>query len=103
MDSLESKNPDYPGTHLLKAYYYIWMHNPIKIDNPNYDSLIVICENTLQKAEQVLKERDEDLESVFFALSIHAILARLYVYVGLNWKAIKEAKKAYKYIKIGMK
>lgn len=99
---LEQELPEYPGIDLLKIYYLIWENKPLHSSNPIYDKFLIITEETLTKSNNKLENNQEDFEAQFYVLSIHAILARLYVDTGYNWKAIKEAQKSYKYIKRGM-
>ena len=49
----------------------------------------------------MLRENKDDVEANFFLMACHAYLAELYVNNGYNFKALGEAKSAYKYIKIG--
>jgi len=102
INSLEKEIPEYPGLYLLRAYYYIWKYKPLQEDNPSYADFIRVSDSVLVKSALMLQKKEDDQEAVFYALSIHAMLARLYVDAGYNWKAIKEAQKAYQYLKYGM-
>lgn len=99
---LENDLPDYPGVHLLKVYYYLWKYKPLKESSPVYPDFMASVENTLRTSDERLAINSYDYEATFYALSIHTILTRLFVDMGINGKAIKEAQKSYRYLKIGM-
>ena len=102
INCLEDDMPDYPGIDLLKVYYYIWKYKPIKETSAIFPEFMKSVENTLRKSDERLAINKNDHEAVFYALSIHSILTRLYVNMGINRKAIKEAQKSYHYLKFGM-
>lgn len=100
--SITEEIPDYPGVYLLKAYFLAWKYKPISSGQPSFDSLISVSEKVIEKSEMMLEYDAKNPEAIFYILGIHAMLARLYVDVDMNWKAIKEAQKAYKYLKKGI-
>ena len=102
IDSLVEEVPEYPGVYFLQAYFLIWKNKPLSIGHPSFDSLISVSKKVIEKSELMLEVNSESPEPVFYILGMHAMLARVYVDVDLNWKAIKEAQKAYKYLKKGM-
>jgi len=102
INCLEEDLPNYPGVHLLKVYYYLWKYKPLKETSPFFPEFMKSVDNTLQKSNERLASNKNDQEAIFYSLSIHTILARLYVDMGTNWKAIKEAQKSYHYLRFGM-
>jgi tetratricopeptide (TPR) repeat protein len=102
INCLEDDLPDYPGIDLLKVYFYIWKYIPIKETSAIFPEFMKSVENTLRKSDERLAINKNDHEAVFYSLSIHTILTRLYVNMGINRKAIKEAQKSYHYLKFGM-
>ena len=98
ISELQQQLPDYPGLYLLKAYYYNVRYGPLHEKSEAYESFMNVVDTTILKSEALLKRENSSLEAMFFMLSIHAMLARMYVDTGHNWKAIIEAKKSYRYI-----
>lgn len=98
---LEENLLDYPGTLLLKAFYVKWKYRPIKIEHKSYALFESYLLKGIEKSEAMLDHDKNDVEANFFLMACHSFLAELYVDNGQNFKALGEAKDAYKYIKIG--
>lgn len=101
IDELEKDLGDYPGMHLLKAFYTRWKFQPIKKGHESFELFESYLLKGIEKSEQMLQKNEEDAEASFFLMACHAFLAELYVNNGGNFKALGEAKSAYKYIKFG--
>lgn len=99
---LESELPDYPGSHLLRVYYLLWKNRPVLDGDSTFEAFLQVTELVLTKTEMMLEKDELDDEAIFYAISVYAILARIYVDSGHNWKAIRQAKKAYRFLKVGM-
>jgi hypothetical protein len=102
IEELEQEVPGYPGVGLLKAYFVQWKYGPMTEKNGAFTGFLAICDSTIEISESMLANDPESAEAQFFILSIHAMLARAYIDSGSNWKAIKEAQKAYRFIKSNM-
>ena len=98
---LDKKLGDYPGVLLLKAFYISWKFRPIKKEHESFAKFEYYLKQGIEKSEAMLEEDEHNIEANFFLLACHAYLAELYVNNGQNFKALGEAKNAYKYIKIG--
>jgi len=98
---LEKKLPDYPGIMLLKAFYVSWKYQPIKKEHAAFGLFESYLQKAIAQSESMLLKDSENLEADFFLLASHAYLAELYMENGMSFKALGEAKSAYKYIKIG--
>ena len=101
IDDLNRELTDYPGVLLLKAFYVNWKFRPIKKDQESFRLFESYLTQGIEKSEEMLTEDGEDVEASFFLMACHAYLAELYVNNGLNFKALGQAKSAYKYIKVG--
>jgi tetratricopeptide (TPR) repeat protein len=98
---LDDKLGEYPGNLLLKAFYTNWKHKPINEGHPSFAQFESYLNRSIELCEVMLKEDENNEEANFFMMASHAFLAELYVNNGHNFKALGEAKSAYKYIKIG--
>jgi tetratricopeptide (TPR) repeat protein len=98
---LDNKLGDYPGNLLLKAFYTNWKYKPINDGHPSYTQFESYLNRSVELCETMLQENPNNEEANFFMMASHAFLAELYVNNGHNFKALGEAKSAYKYIKIG--
>ncbi|MCG8307058.1 MAG: hypothetical protein MI975_06660 [Cytophagales bacterium] len=101
IEELDESLGDYPGILLLKAFYINWKHQPIKKGHDAFPAFESYLLQGIEKSEAMLKENENDVEASFFLMACHAYLAQLYVNNGQSFKALGEAKSAYKYIKIG--
>jgi tetratricopeptide (TPR) repeat protein len=98
---LDDKLGEYPGNLLLKAFYTNWKYKPINEGHPSFAQFESYLKRSIELCEAMLKEDEDNEEANFFMMASHAFLAELYVNNGHNFKALGEAKSAYKYIKIG--
>jgi tetratricopeptide (TPR) repeat protein len=98
---LDNKLGEYPGNLLLKAFYTNWKYKPIKEQHPSYTQFESYLNRSIELCEAMLKDDKDNEEANFFMMASHAFLAELYMNNGHNFKALGEAKSAYKYIKIG--
>jgi len=101
IEELEKDLGDYPGVLLLKAFYVNWKYRPIKKEHESFQLFESYLLKGIENSEEMLRKDEEDVEASFFLMACHAFLAELYVNNGSNFKALGEAKSAYKYIKIG--
>lgn len=98
---LDQTLSDYPGVLLLKAFYASWKYRPIKKDHASFSEFESYLKQGIEQCEEMLKKDEDNVEANFFMMACHAYLAELYVNNGQNFKALGEAKTAYKYIKVG--
>lgn len=101
IEELEEELNDYPGILLLKAFYVSWEYNPIKKEHESYQLFESYLLQGVEKSEAMLQKDPESVEASFYLMAFHSYLAELYAENGQNFKALGEAKNAYKYIKIG--
>lgn len=101
IEELEKDLKDYVGILLLKAFYVSWENNPIKKEHESYKLFESYLLQGIEKSEAILEKDPESVEANFYLMAFHAYLAELYVENGQNFKALGEAKSAYKFIKIG--
>lgn len=98
---LDNKLGEYPGNLLLKAFYVNWKNKPINEGHPSFAQFESYLNRSIELCEAMLEEDEDNEEANFFMMASHAFLAELYVNNGHNFKALGEAKSAYKYIKLG--
>jgi len=103
ISNLANEIPDHPGLYLLKSYYMLWKHNPMKESNTVYNDFIENLRQTIDRSEMILEDSKNDPAALFYTISAYGILARLYVDNGHNYKALNEAQKAYKNLKVALK
>lgn len=101
ISDLEHKLGDYPGVFLLKAFYVRWKFRPIKEEHSSYQLFESYLNKGVKKSEELLEQEEDNIEASFYLMACHAFLAELYVNNNQNFKALGEAKSAYKYIKYG--
>jgi len=101
IDLLDNKLGEYPGNLLLKAFYTSWKFRPIKAGHKSFEQFEGYLQKSIELCDVMLDKNEDDEEANFFMMASHAFLAELYVNNGQNFKALGEAKSAYKYIKIG--
>ncbi len=100
---IRARYPSHPVTYLLKAFQMYWQYLPLHEKPghiPEYRKLLNEC---LQATERQYGANSTDPEAVFFTMASHGYLAILYNYQSDYFKAVGEARKAYKSLLEGMK
>ncbi len=94
IDQLSKQLPEHPIVDLLYALNIVW--KTIPDGNPKeFPEMERHLKNSIEKAELILDFNKEDVESTFFLLMAHGLLAQYYGEQGSSFKAISEAKRAY--------
>ena len=101
ISDLEQELGEYPGVFLLKAFYIRWKFRPVKDGHRSFQQFEAYLNKGIELSESMLKQKEDNIEASFYLMACHAFLAELYVNNGQNFKALGEAKSAYKFIKYG--
>jgi tetratricopeptide (TPR) repeat protein len=93
--------PGHPVNSFLKAITLYWEKIPITSDKELFAKFQGYINETISISEKRLEENANDVEAIFFALSGYSLLAQYSAEDGNYLRALKEAKKAYNYMKKG--
>ncbi|GAB4055286.1 hypothetical protein GCM10028810_66890 [Spirosoma litoris] len=100
---LQSKYPQHPIAPILRATQLDIQNLPLaenKVATVQFEQAV---DQALRLSKKMLAKNEEDPEAVFFMLTCHSYLAALYHNQGESLKAVGESKKAYNYLRDGMK
>jgi len=100
-EQLERVCPGHPASTFLKALNIYWKSMPIHSESPDFENFHVFMQETLLRAENLLGRDKNNEEGIFFALAAHGYLSQYYAEEKSNFKALKEIKNAYSYMKSG--
>lgn len=101
INKLQDLLPNYPAAPMMHALNINWSHFPLDTESKEFASLKKHLLTSLERTEEILDKDDENIEGIFFAMSIHSWLAQFYDEAGSTFKALSSAKKAYHYMKKG--
>lgn len=100
---IRDQYPQHPVYPLLVALRLSWEGMPLRKDKPTYGEYIRHLQLTLTRANALLDKNGKDPEAIFFALSAHSYLALQASEEGQSMEALSEARRAYGYLRAGMK
>lgn len=98
---LAKLHPDHPASSFIMALNIYWKEMPINNRSKNFEKFHYYLQETLDKSTKMLDKDKNDEEGIFFSLSAHGYLTQYYAEENSNFKAMKEAKNAYSFIKSG--
>lgn len=101
--TIRSRYPQHPVSPMLVALKLYWQGMPLRKDKPEYAEYLRYVHLTLRQADAMLDKDASDPEGTFFALAAHSYLALLAAEEGQTMQAFGEARKAYGYLRTGMK
>lgn len=94
--------PDHPVNPLLEALTVRAAHHPLEPESSEMEQLKNYLYQTVERAETLLDQDDEDPEANFFAMVGYGLLSLYENESGNYMKAVGRAKEAYSYLKSGM-
>lgn len=100
-NKLENVFPGHPASTFLKALNIYWKSMPIHSQSADFEKFHSYLQETLSRAEKLLEKDENNEEGIFFSLAAHGYLSQYYAEEKSNFKALKEAKSAYSYMKTG--
>lgn len=99
IDSLEARLPNHPIVSMMRAMSLAWHDQPIRTSSPWYAEHEKYLMKTIELSERISSEDQNNLESMFFEMSAHGLLAEYYAQEGSSFKAMSQAKQTYNLIK----
>ena len=100
---LQARYPQHPIASILRATQFDIQNLPLaenKVATVQFEQAVG---QALQLSKRMLAKNEEDPEAVFFMLTCHSYMAALYNNQSESLKAVGESKKAYKYLRDGIK
>ncbi|MEM9832384.1 MAG: hypothetical protein AAF944_17260 [Bacteroidota bacterium] len=94
--------PNHPANPLLEALTIRAAHHPIEPDSPEMDQLKDYLYQTIESAEAILDEDEDNPEATFFMMAGYGLLSLYENESGNYIKAVGLAKDAYSSLKAGM-
>jgi len=94
--------PNHPVNPLLEALTIRAAHHPLEPESPEMVQLKSYLYQTVERAEDLLDQYEEDPEANFFAMVGYGLLSLYENESGNYMKAVGRAKEAYSYLKSGM-
>ncbi|MGK7392927.1 MAG: tetratricopeptide repeat protein [Candidatus Cyclobacteriaceae bacterium M3_2C_046] len=98
---LEATLGSHPGLDLLNAIYLYWKYYPVREVPGQYQAYESYLLATMEKAEVLLEQNENDVEGIFFAMAANGYLTNLYIEQGNILKGMGYAKSAYNALKKG--
>jgi tetratricopeptide (TPR) repeat protein len=92
---LQESYPSHPVTPFFEGMIYYWKYYPLIPDGPGANEFETVMKETWEKA-QVLKERGNVIEGVFFELISRSFIVMYYADNGRSSKAISHLGKIYR-------
>lgn len=102
IDSIEKKLPGHPIVYMMTAMNYAWQDQPIHSNSPQYAKHLEFLDKTLVATEKLKNGDENNLEAMFFEMSVHGLMAEYYAGDGSYMKAISRAQQTYTLIKATM-
>jgi tetratricopeptide (TPR) repeat protein len=100
---IQARYPQHPVGPVLRATQIELQNLPLSDNKAATAQFAQAVEQGLQLAKRMLDKNENDPEAVFFTLTCHSYLASLYNNQGESLKAVGESKKAYDFIRDGVK
>lgn len=101
IDILNEHIPDHPIIDLLHALNIMWATMPDP-EPPNFEQIESHLYRSIENAKGMLQLNKDDPEAIFFQLMAHSLLAQYYNMQGGAFKALGQARKAYKGVVSGL-
>jgi hypothetical protein len=101
--TIRGRYPQHPVSPMLVALKLYWQGMPLRKEKPLYAEYLRQVHLTLQQANVLLDKDEHDPEGTFFALAAHSYLALQASEENQTMEALAEARKAYGYLRAGMK
>ncbi len=101
IETLKPKYGQHPVYPFFKGVALSWENRAKEKDEDILNEIVVLFEETARLSEERLEKNPNDVEAIFFALGAHSNLSQFYADGQQTMKAVKEAKKAYNYMKTG--
>ncbi|HEX8530140.1 MAG TPA: ABC transporter substrate-binding protein [Cytophagales bacterium] len=101
--TVRARYPQHPVSPMLAALKLYWQGMPLRKEKPLYAEYLRQVQLTLRQADVLLARDENDPEGTFFALAAHSYLALQASEEGQTMEALSEARKAYGYLRAGMK
>ncbi len=101
--TIRGRYPHHPVSSMLAALKLYWQGMPLRKEKPLYAEYLKQVHLTLKQANVLLAGNEHDPEGTFFALAAHSYLALQASEEGQTMEALSEARKAYGYLRAGMK
>jgi tetratricopeptide (TPR) repeat protein len=95
--------PQHPVAPMLSALSLYWKHFPLGPSQPAFKPYNAYLQQARQQAEVLIKNPQTRNEGMFFALTVHGYRAMAESDAGNTMGAIRESKKAFGFMKQGMK
>ncbi len=102
IDSIDMMLPNHPIVYMMRAMNYAWQDQPIRTTRPIFEKHLLELDKTLMAAEKIEDEDPDNLEALFFKLSVHGLKAEYYAREGSYLKAVNQAQKTYSLLKLTM-
>ncbi|WP_317165862.1 tetratricopeptide repeat protein [Spirosoma arboris] len=100
---LQTRYPQHPIAFILRATQLDIQNLPLVENKAATAQFEQTVGQALQLSKRMLAKNEEDPEAVFFMLTCHSYMAALYNNQGESLKAVGESKKAYNYLRDGIK
>ncbi len=101
--TIRGRYPQHPVSPMLLALKLYWLGMPLRREKPLYAEYLRQVQLTLRQADVMLARDARDPEATFFALAAHSYLALQASEENQTMEALSEARKAYGYLRAGMK
>ncbi|MDQ3395131.1 MAG: hypothetical protein M3512_13585 [Bacteroidota bacterium] len=98
-EQLEQVIPGHPAPTFLRFLNFYW--NSLPGNTEENETFYKYLKETLSRAEMLLKKDKNNEEGIFFAMAAHGYLSQHYAEEKNHFKALKEAKNAYSFMKEG--
>lgn len=100
---LQTRYPQHPVGLILRATELDIQNIPLSENKTATAQFVQAVDQATQLAKRMIDKNENDPEAVFFMLTCHSYMASLYNNQRESLKAVGESKKAYNYLRDGIK
>lgn len=87
---------------MMRAMNYAWQDQPIRTTLPIFQKHLKELDKVVVASQKLLEKNPDDLEGLFFEMSVHGLKAEYYAREGSYIKAVGQAQKTYSMLKFTM-
>ncbi|MFY0627991.1 MAG: hypothetical protein JXR07_16960 [Reichenbachiella sp.] len=100
IDSIHVLLPSHPIVYMMRAMNLAWQDQPVRTTRPIFQEHLVYLDSTVMAAQKLLEKNPNDIEALFFEMSVHGLKAEYYAREGSYLKAMGQAQKTYSMLRI---
>lgn len=101
IEKVRLKYPQHPAVTFMKAMVLYWRYVPLTLSSKQFSSFDNYLNQTITRADVLLKKNKNDIEGVYFKMLGYSLKAMIESEEGSFAKSVNYGKKAFTYMKKG--